>query len=376
MTKKKIKTTKVFKKLLIFIIIITVIISVPLGINIYYTNQLINLKYEKISVKKIIKNKKAQEIIKLGYNETLNEVFASKNFNINYLENYKKIEYNNIENFTKHINNLIDKGYSNKEVSLIIKSADNVSIKNFNKLEKQDKIIDLLDFKYAKLINFNRYVDYQNTNRTTNENTVTYVNIGLDKPFYTDYINLDNYEYQMLVNKYRMLEEDYNPNELKKLKEQYIVKNDEEQYLNKTAADAFYKMADDMAEENLYILSNSSYRSFKDQEKTYKLYLNTYGENYVKNYVAKPGFSEHQTGLALDIASKNNDIFNNSKEASWLLNNAYKYGFILRYPKNKESITGYKYEPWHYRYVGIDIATYIYENDLTFDEYYIRFLDK
>ena len=133
-----------------------------------------------------------------------------------------------------------------------------------------------------------------------------------------------------------------------------------DQYFNKTAADAFYKMADDMAEENLYILSNSSYRSFKEQEKTYKLYLNTYGENYVKHY----------------IASKNNDIFNNSKEASWLLNNAYKYGFILRYPKNKESITGYKYEPWHYRYVGIDIATYIYENNLTFDEYYIRFLDK
>ena len=70
------------------------------------------------------------------------------------------------------------------------------------------------------------------------------------------------------------------------------------------------------------------------------------------------------------------NVFSNSDEYSWVKENAHLYGFIMRYPKGKEYITGYKYESWHYRYVGVDIATYIYENDITYDEYYVRFLAK
>ena len=76
------------------------------------------------------------------------------------------------------------------------------------------------------------------------------------------------------------------------------------------------------------------------------------------------------------MASKNSNIFADSEEYTWMLENSYKYGFIMRYPKDKERITGYKYESWHYRYVGKEIAEYIFENDLTYDEYYARFLDK
>ena len=87
---------------------------------------------------------------------------------------------------------------------------------------------------------------------------------------------------------------------------------------------------------------------------------------------AKPGHSEHQTGLAVDIMGSNNDynLFAESKEFEWMKNNAYKYGFILRYPEHKENITGFKYEPWHYRYVGKDVAKYIYENKLSLEEYF------
>ena len=98
--------------------------------------------------------------------------------------------------------------------------------------------------------------------------------------------------------------------------------------------------------------------------------INT-SKNYALNCSAKPGHSEHQTGLAVDVEGSNNDYdkFESSIEFNWMINNSYKYGFILRYPKGKENITGFKYEPWHYRYVGIELAKYLYKNNLTLEEY-------
>ena len=87
-------------------------------------------------------------------------------------------------------------------------------------------------------------------------------------------------------------------------------------------------------------------------------------------------FSEHQTGLAFDIGSRNSNVFVNSKEYLWMLDNAYKYGFILRFPKKYEAITGFRNEPWHFRYVGTKISKYIWEKDITLEEYYALFLDK
>ncbi len=372
---KKRKMTKKFKSLIAFVIIIALVIIIPLSINKYYTIKLRNLNYDKVAAHNIVKKNKEKDVLKTGYNATLNAVFASNDFNIKYYDNYKKISYNNLKDFTKYLNKLIEQGYTNNEVSLIINSADNKSLKSFVTLEKQDKVSDLLDFDYAKLANYSRYVDYQKVNRTTEENTVTYVNIGLDKPFYTDYLTIKKFSLNMLTNKYRGLDQNYVPDDLVKLNTEYTLDNEDE-YLNSQVAEVFYQMAADMAKENLSIVANSAYRSYKNQQETYDLYLKTYGENYVKNYVGNPGFSEHQTGLALDIASKNGDVFANTKESKWLKENAYKYGFILRYPQDKEDITGYKYEPWHYRYVGTEIAKDIHNNDLTYDEYYIRFLDK
>ena len=92
---------------------------------------------------------------------------------------------------------------------------------------------------------------------------------------------------------------------------------------------------------------------------------------------ARAGFSEHQTGLAIDILTYNVTLsnFEETDAFKWLSSNAYKYGFILRYPKGKEDITGYEYESWHYRYVGVEIATQIFEEDITFDEYYAYYLE-
>ena len=112
----------------------------------------------------------------------------------------------------------------------------------------------------------------------------------------------------------------------------------------------------------------SGFRSYEEQEKGYNEYVKEFGEEKTNTFSAKPGHSEHQTGLAIDICD-DSDNFIGTKEDTWLKANAYKFGFIIRYPKGKECITGYKYEPWHLRYVGCKHAKKIYESGLTLEEY-------
>ena len=123
------------------------------------------------------------------------------------------------------------------------------------------------------------------------------------------------------------------------------------------------------------IYLSNAYRSYEEQEKTYNSLLKQKGESYVNNAVSKPGFSEHQTGLVINIDTVGE--FNNSVEKEWLKNNAYKYGFILRYPEGYESITGYNYEHWHFRYIGLDDAKIMRDEEIhTFEEYYTKYLVK
>jgi D-alanyl-D-alanine carboxypeptidase len=124
---------------------------------------------------------------------------------------------------------------------------------------------------------------------------------------------------------------------------------------------------------SLYCLSG--YRSYNVQAQLYNRRLRQRGKKYTDRYVAKPGKSEHQTGLAVDIINRPyrgsglRDSFGSTKEGRWLAINAHKYGFILRYPRGKENITGYNYEPWHYRYVGVAAAKQIKQRRVVLEEY-------
>lgn len=113
----------------------------------------------------------------------------------------------------------------------------------------------------------------------------------------------------------------------------------------------------------------SGFRSYTVQKNLYNSYVRRDGAENADRYSARPGHSEHQTGLAFDI-NYADDRFKGTPEASWLAENAYKYGFILRYPEGKEPITGYMFEPWHYRYVGVENAAKIYASGLTLEEYF------
>ena len=182
--------------------------------------------------------------------------------------------------------------------------------------------------------------------------------------------NLDNYKY-ILVNKENKLSKDFKPDNLVE-----VIKCSEKKfYLEKEAHNAYHQMCLDSKKEGLNILITSAYRSYDEQRKLYNKYLKLYGKNYVDKYVAKAGYSEHQTGLAIDLKSLDNEVFMNSKEYSWIKKNAHKYGFIIRYQKEQEVITGYSEEQWHIRYVGKKVAQYIYKNNIAYEEYYNLFIN-
>ena len=177
----------------------------------------------------------------------------------------------------------------------------------------------------------------------------------------------------ILVNKYNYLTEDYEPDDLVKIPLQYAYDDNK---IRKHVYEAFKDMWHAANKEGLTLIVTSSYRSYIEQEKINKSYTNQKGQEWADSVSARAGYSEHQTGLTLDIVTYNStmDNFEDSEEFKWLKQNSYKYGFILRYPKDKTYITGYDYESWHYRYVGKKVAKEIHDLDITYDEYYAYYL--
>ena len=151
--------------------------------------------------------------------------------------------------------------------------------------------------------------------------------------------------------------------------------NDGKQYLiSAVAYDKYKQMADAAKKEGLSMKVISAYRTEAYQRNLYNERVRTTGKVNADNYSARPGHSEHQTGLAVDVSSTKG-TFEYTAEFRWLQKHAHEYGFILRYPKGKEWITGYAYEPWHYRYVGVDAAKKIYQEGITYEEYYVKYVD-
>lgn len=177
----------------------------------------------------------------------------------------------------------------------------------------------------------------------------------------------------MLVNRNNTLSSDYVPEELV-LSEIDFVSYIETRYLAKSTAEAAKAMFEAAKEEGITLLGASGYRSYSVQENLYTSRVINDGQEEADRYTAKPGQSEHQTGLALDILSEDyqdmDDNFDSTEAYAWLKENCYKYGFILRYPQGKEDITGFLYEPWHYRYIGnSEVAKDIMDRNLTFEQY-------
>lgn len=180
----------------------------------------------------------------------------------------------------------------------------------------------------------------------------------------------------VMINKQYGLPDDYKPTDLVYPDVRFTFKEKiEKRMMRSEAAKALEEMFAGAEKDGIYLAGVSAYRSQKTQTALYNRYVERDGEEKARTYSAVPGYSEHQTGLAIDVSGSDGkcaaeSCFGGTKEAEWLAEHSAEYGYIIRYPEGKEDITGYKYEPWHIRYVGKEIATYITERGLTLEEYY------
>lgn len=178
--------------------------------------------------------------------------------------------------------------------------------------------------------------------------------------------------YLILVNKQYNLEEDYVPDNLTYLNIDFSGA-DSSRYLCEEVANALESMFEAAKEDGINLIGRSGYRSYATQKITYESKVSKLGKEQADRFSAKAGASEHQTGLAIDIISsqytKLHTDFQYTDTYKWLIEHCSDYGFILRYPKGKYDITGYNFEPWHYRYVGVENAKEIMNQNLTLEEY-------
>ena len=256
--------------------------------------------------------------------------------------------------------------------SLTDKTKDYILDIDYNK-----NIIKYLNEKYFIEKNLKKYLNYNNEENYSITDIVALINTNAYKPWYSDTKKTDISKSElMIVNKTYYLNETYTNENMSVISNRYSYGTN--QMVTKETFDAFINMFNKAKEENLTLIVNSSFRSYEDQTDIYNNYKNWKGEEYADTIAARPGHSEHQTGLSIDIQTYGSsaETFEDTDEFRWLSENAYKFGFILRYPKDKEYITGYSYESWHFRYVGLEAAKYIQENNITFDEYYAYFIDK
>ena len=267
-------------------------------------------------------------------------------------------------------------GYSKNEIAFLKKELKSKELDILLDKKYNKNITKLVKEKYFIFNNLDDYLKYyKENNDKTLSDIIAIINTNTNNEFYTNTKETDISKNElMLLNKYNYLTANYNPDDLEIFSNVYAYGNN--QSLRRDAYNAFIEMWNKATEDGYKLIVNSSYRSYDEQQKIYDDYSTWYGVEDADKKAARAGYSEHQTGLAVDIQSycSQKKDFDQCEEFTWLANNAYKYGFILRYPKDKEYLTGYNYESWHYRYVGKEASLYIHDNNITFDEYYAYFV--
>lgn len=240
------------------------------------------------------------------------------------------------------------------------KSSVNVS---FDNEEENEVLLSGLENENQNNDNENSYYgdNSSNDNQSDNDEQIRELEEILNNPFF------------ILINKENKLSEDYVPDNLKKCEINFL-EYAEDNLLNSDVADVLKEMFNDALEDGISLIGISGYRSYTMQKTLYESRLQKNGEEKTSAYTAEPGCSEHQSGLAIDILCDDykslDEGFEETEAFKWLKDNCYNYGFILRYIKGKEDITGYNYEPWHFRYIGNkEIAKEIMTREITFEEY-------
>lgn len=327
------------------------------------TNALRKLGYAKKTIKVIRKNKMQKELLQGSYYSAYLETsIQDGSVNRDYLPYYAAIKENDATLDTEDfllISRLLDRGYEIDQVQNLIGQL------------RYEELTPLLVFDYQPIEQ--NYIDDVRKHRDTNSSS----HFVLDHNYYTPYKNATPVpitDRTMLVNKTYCLDASYVPENLVTLSNWYATAD---RQLSQEAADALAAFGDGGRAVGVTFFAVSAYRPYEAQEKVYNALVASQGQEKADQSGARPGFSEHQTGLAVDLAASHEDDipeFVNTNAYKWASSNCVDFGWILRYPENKESITGYEFEPWHYRYVGKELAKAVYDSGMTFDEFWMLYL--
>jgi len=325
-------------------------------------SKLKDLGYNKTEIKAIRERNLTRTLIdNQWYSEYLAACIEDGTVNEDYLELYTAVtkERGLTDDDLLLASRLMEIGYENDQL-------DNL----YQNLEFFE-LTPLLTFDYQW--NETAYIEDCVSHRDTN----SVDSFTLSEEYYKKYKITNHTEHEgedlMIVNRNWYLSSTFVPDNLAELSSQYSVPD---QKLAKQAAEAFTQFAADANLEGVYFFATTTYRSYETQETIYNGYVNSYGEEGADNIALRPGYTEHQTGLAVNVAAtyEGSKAFQDSDTYAWMKANCVKYGFIERYPANKETITGMDYEPDHYRYLGQELAQAVADSHLTYDEFYALYI--
>ena len=342
------------------IVALLCLIFIPRAVN---TSKLKKLGYKKDEIAAIRTQKLSRTLLdNQWYSPYLATSIKNGTLDQDYMELYTVVSEERGLNATDFllVNRLKDKGYVDSQILNLFKNL------------RRFEITPLLVFDYQ--YDENMYIkDCQEHADVNNEE-----HFELSGSYYTFYKDVypvdDPGNVNMLVNKTYYLDASYEPPNLTDLSIQYAARD---RQLAGVAAEALAEWGAAGRNVGVTFYATSAYRSFDQQDTLYHGYVRSMGEQQADAYSARAGYSEHQTGYTVDIAATNEDDIDEFKDTlayRWTSLNSHTYGWILRYPLGKEIITGYDFESWHYRYLGKDLATAVYNSKLTYDEFYCLYL--
>jgi hypothetical protein len=275
--------------------------GIPLGIHLSHRNTIEKLGYSRDFAKYVLDEDLYETIRDLGYNETLSHVLMAPDYKAENYEAYLQINYKDNADFLFLTNRFLDKNYAPDDINFFFERFTDDDLLKLSEREHLDHTQEYFAADYAKLKDLDRYLAYGGDI----SEAVYAVTTNQDLPEYEADETRSDFSFDMLVNKNYAVSEDFKPDNLTKTEDGFE--------LNQEAYDAFLEMQAAAAEEGLLLEINSAYRSVAEQKETMRTQCAEYGQAYCESHVAQPGFSEHHTGLALDIKTPHNGTFAYSK---------------------------------------------------------------
>lgn len=300
---------------------------------------------------------------------TLGILFCIIFYSVKFIKNY---------NYKKTYDyKLLSSGYSEEEVKVIKNKFSNDKIDILLK-EKYDKnVVSFIKEKYFIYNNLSKYIEYKKKNKNdTYTHIVSIINTEADVEWLDNEKETDTSKGNlMLVNRLYGLSKDYEPEDIIDVPVSISYSGVK---ISKSILENIEELIEAGKESGYTFVLSDGYRSYESQKKMFESYKNSYGYEEADKNVARPGHSEYQTGISFQIVPYNKvfDKPRESEEYLWLKDNAYKYGFIFRYPEDKKDITLFDSYTWRLRYVGTDAASIIENEKICFEEYYAYFVDK